>query len=161
MAEDRVNGAVPESETMKAREVSAEEGATLAVPDVTLAEPGAKPSGLEVTRDVSVGTLAEPYTMTDATLATPGEMTDAASGESQESQPEWQRGDIILDTYTVKEIYEGGGFGRVYRVHHDGWNMDIHRTGVTLSNNFPLKNQAQPYPDNGKQNAFIVNFGNL
>ena len=38
---------------------------------------------------------------------------------------EWQVGDVILDLYEVKQFYEGGGMGLVYRVHHRGWNMDL------------------------------------
>ncbi|MEQ8189724.1 MAG: protein kinase, partial [Candidatus Eremiobacterota bacterium] len=35
---------------------------------------------------------------------------------------DWNRGDIILDLYEVKEILGEGAFGRVYRVYHRGWN---------------------------------------
>ena len=38
---------------------------------------------------------------------------------------EWNRGDTILDTCEVKEVFESGGFGKVYRVHHHGWNVDL------------------------------------
>jgi len=43
---------------------------------------------------------------------------------------EWTVGDVILDTYEVRKLtdsldYAEGGFGRVYRVHHRGWNMDL------------------------------------
>jgi WD40 repeat protein/ankyrin repeat protein/serine/threonine protein kinase len=38
---------------------------------------------------------------------------------------EWKVGDVILDLYEVKHIYEGGGMGLVYRVHHRGWNTDL------------------------------------
>jgi serine/threonine protein kinase len=37
----------------------------------------------------------------------------------------WQVGDIILDTYEVKQIHFGGGMGLVYRVYHRGWKMDL------------------------------------
>jgi len=37
----------------------------------------------------------------------------------------WQPGQVILDTYEVKGELGKGGFGRVYRVHHKGWNMDL------------------------------------
>ena len=37
----------------------------------------------------------------------------------------WQPGDLILDTYEVKGKLGEGGFGAVYRVHHQGWNMDL------------------------------------
>lgn len=38
---------------------------------------------------------------------------------------DWAVGDVILDTYEVKRIHEGGGMGLVYRVYHRGWNMDL------------------------------------
>jgi len=41
------------------------------------------------------------------------------------ARPEWTAGQVILDTYEVKGILGEGGFGRVYRVHHKGWNMDM------------------------------------
>jgi len=42
----------------------------------------------------------------------------------------WNVGDVILDLYEVKKLsedreYAEGGFGRVYRVHHKGWNIDL------------------------------------
>ena len=38
---------------------------------------------------------------------------------------EWHVGDLILDTYEVREIYTTGGMGNVYRVYHHGWNVDL------------------------------------
>ena len=38
---------------------------------------------------------------------------------------EWKVGDVILDLYEVKHVFEGGGMGLVYRVHHRGWNTDL------------------------------------
>lgn len=38
---------------------------------------------------------------------------------------EWSIGDIILNTYEVKEIYSSGGMALVYRVHHRGWGIDL------------------------------------
>ena len=38
---------------------------------------------------------------------------------------EWKVGDLILDLYEVKHVFEGGGMGLVYRVHHHGWNTDL------------------------------------
>jgi WD40 repeat protein len=44
----------------------------------------------------------------------------------------WNVHDVILDLYEVRPIKEGhephyaeGGFGRVYRVHHKGWDLDL------------------------------------
>jgi WD40 repeat protein/formylglycine-generating enzyme required for sulfatase activity/serine/threonine protein kinase len=45
---------------------------------------------------------------------------------------DWKPGDVILDLYEVKTFdaagrvdHEQGGFGRVHRVHHRGWNVDL------------------------------------
>lgn len=46
--------------------------------------------------------------------------------ESPESvPPEWQVGDVILNRYEVREKFEGGGMGMVYRVHHRVWDMEL------------------------------------
>lgn len=38
---------------------------------------------------------------------------------------EWQIGDYILETYQVTDILGIGGMGKVYKVHHLGWNVDL------------------------------------
>lgn len=38
---------------------------------------------------------------------------------------EWQPGDVILDQYEVISELGRGGMGKVYRVHHRGWNVDL------------------------------------
>ncbi len=38
---------------------------------------------------------------------------------------EWQIGDLILNTYEVKQIFTGGGMAYVYRVFHRGWGIDL------------------------------------
>ncbi len=45
--------------------------------------------------------------------------------EELDSIVDWQIGDVILDIYTVKGILGEGGMGRVYRVHHKGWDTDL------------------------------------
>jgi WD40 repeat protein len=37
----------------------------------------------------------------------------------------WNVGDTILDLYCVTEILGEGGFGKVYKVRHQGWNLDL------------------------------------
>lgn len=37
----------------------------------------------------------------------------------------WQVDDIILDKYVVREVFEGGGMGLVYRVYHLDWDMEL------------------------------------
>jgi serine/threonine protein kinase len=38
---------------------------------------------------------------------------------------EWQVGDTILDLYEVTALLGEGGMGKVYKVHHKGWNTDL------------------------------------
>ncbi len=47
--------------------------------------------------------------------------------EPKEAQvaEEWNIGDVILDLYEVTDVLGEGGFGKVYKVHHKGWNMDL------------------------------------
>lgn len=57
--------------------------------------------------------------------------------DEQNVQLEWNVGDVILDLYEVRKVAEGfgdnvhekdfheGGFGRVYRVRHRGWGIDM------------------------------------
>ena len=37
----------------------------------------------------------------------------------------WQKGDVILDQYEVMGTLGEGGMGKVYKVHHRGWNTDL------------------------------------
>ena len=50
--------------------------------------------------------------------------SDAPAGASIEVR-EWQVGDSIVDLYEVKGVLGQGGFGKVYRVHHTAWQMDL------------------------------------
>ena len=50
--------------------------------------------------------------------------SDAADAE-QNVPVEWEKGDVILDTYEVKAELGKGGFGEVHKVHHKGWNVDM------------------------------------
>jgi serine/threonine protein kinase len=46
--------------------------------------------------------------------------------ESPDSAPpEWQVGDVILNRYEVRQKFEGGGMGLVYRVYHREWKIDL------------------------------------
>lgn len=46
--------------------------------------------------------------------------------DNPESVPsDWQVGDVILNRYEVRERFEGGGMGLVYRVYHREWKIDL------------------------------------
>ncbi len=45
---------------------------------------------------------------------------------SEQSVPwEWNVGDVILATYEVQQVHQGGGMGVVYRVRHLNWDVDL------------------------------------
>ena len=55
-----------------------------------------------------------PVTLTPLSAAAP-----AFTGDAEANVPAvWEKGDVILDLYEIKEIHKGGGMGLVYRVHH-------------------------------------------
>ena len=67
-----------------------------------------------------------------ATLGTAGQDADwgdqnqSAIADAEQNVPvEWKKGDVIVDTYEVKGELGEGGFGKVYKVHHKGWNVDM------------------------------------
>jgi WD40 repeat protein/serine/threonine protein kinase len=58
---------------------------------------------------------------------------DASSGTTEDGPrsagdeggpPSWQVGDVILGLYAIRQVHEGG-MGRVYRVRHRGWDLDL------------------------------------
>ncbi len=61
-----------------------------------------------------------------------GDRGEPAPDRAQTSLPsetdvpaEWSVGDVILGLYEVKGVLGEGGMGRVYRVHHRGWDVDL------------------------------------
>src|SRR3990172_2739089 len=62
----------------------------------------------------------------DSSAETIDAATRADIGSLEELVPrEWQVGDVILDQYEVTGLLGEGGMGKVYRVHHRGWNLDL------------------------------------
>jgi serine/threonine protein kinase len=56
----------------------------------------------------------------------------------------WRSGDLIDGRYEVRQVFESGGMGVVYRVYHRLWNMDL-----------ALKQpRVEPSPDVNRLNAF-------
>jgi predicted Zn finger-like uncharacterized protein len=59
--------------------------------------------------------------------ATPAAPTPEQTSERQDSDTsaEWEVGDVIMNLYEVTGILGVGGMGKVYRMRHRGWNMDL------------------------------------
>ena len=55
----------------------------------------------------------------------PASQAAVPPAQSLSAASEWQPGQILLDTYEVKGLLGEGGMGRVYRVHHPSWNLDL------------------------------------
>jgi WD40 repeat protein/serine/threonine protein kinase len=65
---------------------------------------------------------------------------------------DWTEGKVILDTYEVKGKLGEGGFGKVYRAHHRGWNMDLaikRALNLDEENKQDFINEAQKWIDLG------------
>jgi len=70
-------------------------------------------------------TPANPVTP-GVTIASPGQADHQALDKAEaQVAAEWNVGDVILDTYEVTGILGEGGMGKVYKVHHRGWNTDL------------------------------------
>ncbi len=90
-----------------------------------LAETIAAPAGDETVLSESQSTAAHCETIPaaggGATVAEPAEVAKAEEAVAAE----WTEGDVILDLYEVKGLLGEGGMGKVYRVRHRGWNLDL------------------------------------
>src|SRR5207249_5845120 len=45
--------------------------------------------------------------------------------EAPRLETEWKIGDLVLGLYEVSAVLGEGGMGRVYRVRHRGWDVDL------------------------------------
>lgn len=98
----------------------------------TRAEDAAPPLPVETLSDaqaVAGETLGEERAVSFSAATQPEAPTALPPGRSfpdEDSVPaEWQVGDLILDTYEVKQVIPPGGMGLVYRVHHKNWATDL------------------------------------
>ena len=56
--------------------------------------------------------------------AAPPEPAARKAADDQVAQ-DWNVGDVIVDLYEVTGLLGEGGMGKVYKVHHRGWNVDL------------------------------------
>jgi len=68
---------------------------------------------------------ATQYQPPGVTIAAPEEGRAARQAAEAQVAQEWNVGDVILDTYEVAGLLGEGGMGKVYKVHHRGWNVDL------------------------------------
>jgi WD40 repeat protein/serine/threonine protein kinase len=71
------------------------------------------------------GALAPTVAEAGAVLPTVREGEAAAPPPTTTAGVSWQPGEVVLGLYEVRDVLGEGGMGRVYRVHHRGWNLDL------------------------------------
>jgi WD40 repeat protein/serine/threonine protein kinase len=54
-----------------------------------------------------------------------GELLGSAAPPVESDRVEWRPGDVVADVYEVLDVAGQGGMGRVYRVHHRLWDIDL------------------------------------
>ncbi|MDT3442754.1 protein kinase domain-containing protein [Pseudofrankia sp. BMG5.37] len=64
-------------------------------------------------------------TVLETAPAAPARRAASSSADARDVPAVWAVGHRILDLYEVRQVFESGGMGLVYRVHHLGWNVDL------------------------------------
>jgi WD40 repeat protein len=67
----------------------------------------------------------DPRTIADQISKAYGQNSDLRQAAEAKVGLDWRVGDVILDLYQVNGILGEGGMGKVYRVHHLGWDIDL------------------------------------
>ncbi len=68
---------------------------------------------------------ASPEPDPDSRLPTAAAASLPAAAPREASGLEWQIGDVVMGLYQVTALLGQGGMGRVYKVRHQGWNVDL------------------------------------
>jgi WD40 repeat protein/serine/threonine protein kinase len=80
-----------------------------------------------------------------------GELLDSAEPTVEADHVEWSPGDLVAGVYEVLDVAGQGGMGRVYRVHHRLWGIDLAvktpRAGlfVTAAQRAAFESEAQTW----------------
>ena len=82
-------------------------------------------SSNSLSNEISKGSVNEAWSMRRATME--DALSRSASGRRPDaiSNEEIHNGDPILNTYKVTSEAIHGGMGSVWRVHHNGWDVDL------------------------------------
>ena len=83
----------------------------------TVPMPGAAPAATQLE---APATAAEPVA-----TAVEGAPAPTRAAEAPKPETEWKVGDVVLGLYEVTAVLGEGGMGRVYRVRHRGWDVDL------------------------------------
>jgi serine/threonine protein kinase len=52
-------------------------------------------------------------------------LVDTAPELVSPAEIQWRTGDVILDLYEIRDVYESGGMGLVFRAYHRAWDMEL------------------------------------
>ena len=85
----------------------------------TVPMPAAAPAA---TQFEAPATAAEPAA---TAVEGPGGPAPTRPAEAPKPDTEWKVGDVVLGLYEVTAVLGEGGMGRVYRVRHRGWDVDL------------------------------------